>query len=149
YLMRRASDSVIRTFIDKAPTIGIERRQEDRDEVDESEVRLLSVALSRSLPASNSIESLKIIRDSFPKTGSPRTAIWFAAAAQTAGIAYPSLKEMDLSSILSELIEKAKGEEIPKGRSEEITPASATALLFILTNPTFLQISGMRPLVER
>src|SRR5205807_1405780 len=101
------------TFLDRAHgMIGMaERRQQDRDDIDEDEAAILSEALARSLRGFVSVNRLKEIRNSFPRTGSPKNAIWFAAIAPIAKmkvISFRETREIDYPGILSTVIEKAQ-----------------------------------------
>jgi hypothetical protein len=145
FLIRHASESIIQIFFGKVHgMVGMaERKRENRDDIDEDEAAILSEALTRSMRGLSE-QRLSQLRDSFPRTGSPKNTIWFAAMAPIAKmkvISFRETREINYYAILSALIERSQ--------SGDLAPATAAALLYIATNESFLQVASIRNAVEQ
>jgi hypothetical protein len=157
-LVTRASKDVINLFLERAPgMIGVALREGERDArdlVDNNEAMILSDVLTRTLREQLLTEErLRKLRTGLQNAvGQNRQAVWFTAAAQTAGMKDvlvtrdAAARQSNFRRVVSALVDASTSAQASNHGS--LPRNEAAALLFIVTNRAFLDIPDIQVAAE-
>ena len=158
FLISKTSRDVLESFLDRAPrVIGLGERERDTQDIyDNNETRILSDVLTRALRDKLMTEDrLRQLRTGLQDLGRYQNSqsIWFAAAAQTAGMRDvfagtrdAQLREANIRRVVAALAETAGSSEPAKAGG--FARGDAIALLFVLTNRAFLSAPSIQGAAE-